>query len=107
MAEYRRLLAETSPAEPRQIQPRGPGSFGALVLDYLASGDFREKKPSTQAEYRRVLEALAESHGPKPVRQIERRHIRRMRDERADTPGAANTIVRMLKLLSASQSRTG
>src|SRR4029079_2163755 len=30
---------------------------------------------------------------------MERRHIRRVRDERADTPGAANTIVRMLKLV--------
>ena len=65
----------------------------------LASGTFREKRPSTQAEYRRVLEALAAVHGPKPVRLMERRHIRRIRDERADTPGAANTIVRMLKLL--------
>ena len=45
------------------------------------------------------MEALAEAHGPKPVRLIERRHIRRIRDERADTPGAANTIVRTLKLL--------
>ena len=69
------------------------------MRDYLASGVFREKRPSTQAEYRRVLEALAEVHGPKPIRQLERRHIRRIRDERADTPGAANTIVRMLKLL--------
>ena len=46
-----------------------------------------------------MLEALAERHGAKPIRQLERRHIRRMRDERADTPGAANTILRMLKLL--------
>jgi hypothetical protein len=46
-----------------------------------------------------VLEALAERYGDKPIRQLERRHIRRMRDECADTPGAANTIVRMLKLL--------
>ena len=69
------------------------------MRDYLASGSFREKKASTQGEYRRVLEALAERHGTKPIHLIERRHIRRMRDERADTPGAANTIVRMLKLL--------
>jgi integrase len=30
---------------------------------------------------------------------LRRRHVRRMRDERAETPGAANTIVRMLKLI--------
>jgi integrase len=75
------------------------GSFGALVRDYLDSGDFKEKRESTKAEYRRVLEALAARHGNKPVRDLKRRHVRRMRDERADTPGAANTIVRMLKLV--------
>jgi enterobacteria phage integrase len=99
MAEYHRLVAETIPAAANEVRSHGSGSFGALVLDYLASGAFKEKKPSTQAEYRRVLEALAERYGDKPIRLLERRHIRRMRDERADTPGAANTIVRMLKLL--------
>ena len=101
-AEYWRLHKETDGGNKPiagTSQRHGSGSFGGLVRDYLASGSFREKKASTQAEYRRVLEALAEHHGPKPVRLIERRHIRRMRDERADTPGAANTIVRMLKLL--------
>jgi integrase len=102
-AEYWRLHKETDRGDDDPIagtaQRHGAGSCGALVRDYLASGSFREKKASTQAEYRRVLEALAEHHGPQPVRLIERRHIRRMRDQRADTPGAANTIVRMLKLL--------
>jgi hypothetical protein len=69
------------------------------VDENLASADYREKKPSTKLEYRRVLEALQELHGSKPVYQLKRRHIRRMRDARADTPGAANTIVRMLKIV--------
>jgi integrase len=33
------------------------------------------------------------------VRLLEKRHIRKMRDEKADTPGAANTVLRMLKIL--------
>jgi hypothetical protein len=45
------------------------------------------------------LEGLQRLHGEKPLRQLRRRHVRKMRDERGDTPGAANTIVRMLKLL--------
>ena len=77
----------------------GTGSFGALVRDYLKSAKFKEKANTTRAEYRRVLEALAELHGAKPVRNIRYRHVRKMRDERAETPGTANTIVRMLKLL--------
>ena len=46
-----------------------------------------------------MLEGLQRLHGDKPVAQLQRRHVRRMRDERADTPGAANTIVRMLKVI--------
>ena len=98
MAAYRALVEATAPAK-ALTQSNPPGSFGALVRDFLASGTFKEKKPSTQAEYRRVLEALATEHGPKPIRFLERRHIRQMRDARADTPGAANTVLRMLKLL--------
>lgn len=105
MAEYRRLLAETSTptaitatATDRRGYPRG--SFGALVRDYLETAEFRTKlKPRTQAEYRRVCEGLSARHGDKPVRLLEKRHIRKMRDEKADTPGAANTILRMLKIL--------
>jgi hypothetical protein len=43
----------------------------------------------TRAEYRRVLEGLAELHGHRLVRDLRRRNVRKMRDERTDTPGAA------------------
>ena len=49
------------PAEP--IQRQSHGSFAALVRDYLASASFKEKRSSTQGEYRRVLEGLAAQHG--------------------------------------------
>src|SRR5262245_36277633 len=102
MEEYQRLLTETdkpAASPPPDRRSYASGSFGLLVNEYLASAEYQEKKPSTQAEYRRVLEVLQELHGGKPVNQLKRRHIRKIRDERADTPGAANTIVRMLKLL--------
>ncbi len=102
MTEYWRLLEATRPAAamgPIDRRAYTPGSFGALINDYLQSASFKQKKPRTQAEYRRVLEAIAAAHGEKPVRLLERRHIRKMRDERADSPGAANTILRTLKLL--------
>jgi len=91
MSEYRRLVDESSAKEPSDdpatipIDRRGfgPGSFGALVNDYLVSSGFRELKPRTAAEYRRVIEALQKEHGDKRVAQIERRHVRKMRDARA------------------------
>src|SRR5262245_17001184 len=104
-AEYQRPLALTdgqvAPTHDSPLDKRsyGPGSFGALVSDYLTSGEYKRLKPRTKAAYRRVLESLQRLHGDKNVANIRRRHIRKMRDERADTPGAANTIVRTLKLL--------
>lgn len=104
MAEYRRLLGETSsPAAVAAVADRRDyrrGTFGALVNDYLATGAFRNNlKPRTQAEYRRVCEGLQRRYGNRPVKQLEQRHIRRMTDELAETPGAANTILRMMKIL--------
>lgn len=75
------------------------GSFGALIVDYLASASFREKKISTQGIYRRVLDKLRRENGANPVRLLRRRHIRKMRDALGDTPGAANNVLRLLKLV--------
>jgi enterobacteria phage integrase len=103
MEEYRRLVDATTPGvmgeAPADKRTYPPGSFGALINDYLDSGEFKDNKPRTKAEYKRVLEALQERHGNKPLRQLRRRHVRKMRDERAETPGAANTVVRMLKIV--------
>jgi integrase len=107
-AEYDRLLVETAlvaragdgaigerPADRCAFKR---GSFGALINDYLATGEFHTNlKPRTQAEYRRVCEGLQERHGNKPVRLMKRRHIRQMRHEKAETPRAANTA--MVKIL--------
>jgi integrase len=76
-----------------------PGSFGALVLDYLASPEFKATRPNTQKAYRQVLEPLAALHGPKPVALLERRHIKAWFNARAETPAAANMIVSVMRML--------
>ena len=103
VAEYQRLIALTAATKPDDaaIDKRsyGPGTFGKLVSEYLVCGDYKQLKARTKAEYKRVLEDLQRSYGHRTVANIRRRHGRKMRDARADTPGAANTIVRMLKLV--------
>jgi integrase len=104
MAEYHhRLLATTEPAPGAKGQrPHPPGSFGALVAAYFADRQaFGEKKPSTQRIYRMILEPLAEIHGHKPVALLERRHIKQWKDARGETPGMANMIVRVVRMLLA------
>jgi integrase len=99
MGEYRRLLAATEPAAPTD-GPRayGPGSFGALLTDYLASPKFLNRAASTQRVYRLVLERLAEEHGHKPIALLQHQHINAWFMARAHTPGMANMLVKVLRV---------
>jgi integrase len=99
MAEYQRLLAATESSSPTSPGELPPGSFGAVVLDYLASPEFRTKRPSTQRVYRLVLERLAGMHGHKPIALLERRHVKAWRNERSETPGMANLLVKVVQVL--------
>ncbi len=49
--------------------------------------------------YRQIIDPLAERHGDKPVALLERRHIKQWRNARAETPGTANMIVKVVRLL--------
>jgi len=102
-AEYHRLKALTD-AKPNSEAPTNRrdyprGTFGALVNDFLASGQYKTKSRRTRGEYKRVCDALSAEHGHKRVSHIERRHVRQIRDAKAETPGASNTILRMMKIL--------
>jgi integrase len=76
-----------------------PGSFNALVVSYYRSPDFLGLKPSTQAFRRYILERLRKEHGEKRIAHLERRHIKDIMGERADTPDAANNLLKVLRLL--------
>src|SRR5215471_6254696 len=88
-------------AAPRQARQAKPGSFRHLCVLYYGSPTFKRLDPSTQAWRRRALDAVSEKHGHKPVALMEERHIRALRDERADQPGAANQRLKALKALFA------
>jgi integrase len=103
MEEYHRLKEMTdaaprghAPAD-RRAYPRG--TFGALVNDFLASSQFKTKSERTCGEYKRISELLQTEHGTKRVSHIERRHVRQIRDAKTETPGAANNVLRMMKIL--------
>ncbi len=81
LANYHRLLDETTPAPAPEGQQKG--WFGAVVDDSLKMASYKEKKRARRAEYKRVLEAPQGRYGRLPLRDLRRRHIRRTRDERA------------------------
>ena len=101
MAEYQRLIEFTDQAPAGKRKELPPGSFGALVADYFASPEFKAKKPKTQRIYRLILEPLCQQTGHAPVCRLERRHVKAWRDARSDTPGMANMVVKVMRLLMA------
>jgi hypothetical protein len=51
---------------------QGPGTVGALIVDYLRGPAFVNLKPSSQATYRIVLDRFGTKHGHRLVRDMPR-----------------------------------
>ncbi len=76
-----------------------PRSLGALIVDYYGSTEYRALAPSSLKAYRAVLERLRVEHGHRMVAEMERKHVVRLMDDKADVPGAANRLRQMLRQL--------
>lgn len=75
------------------------GSFGKLILDYMASVQFKRTKPSTQTVTRGILERFAAAHGHRTVAGMKRRHIETILAGMDETPAAANNLLRRLRMI--------
>jgi integrase len=60
---------------------------------------FKRLDASTQAWRRRTLDSIAETHGEKPVALMQGKHVRMLRDEKANFPGAARNRLKALRAL--------
>jgi integrase len=99
LRHYQECLEQLKPSQRATSSERPKGSLGAVAIAYFRSPNFRSLGDLSQKEYRRVIERLCEKHGDKAIARMERRHVIKFRDELADTPGAANTLVRVLRVL--------
>src|SRR6266851_1612397 len=100
IAEYNAALSDHVSA-PRQAKEAKQGSFRHLCVLYYGSPTFKRLDLATQSWRRRTLDAISQQHGHKPVALMAPRHIRMLRDERAEQPGAANQRLKALKALFA------
>jgi integrase len=76
-----------------------PGSFNALSVSYYRSPEFRGLKTSTQTVRRNIIESFRVQHGDKPITQLQKRHIKDIIGAKAETPEAANNLLKTLRLL--------
>jgi integrase len=77
-----------------------PRSFKAGCIAYFENSvQFNNRlAPSTQRQWRAILERLCEAHGDKPLRLLKRMHIEKIIAAKATThPGAAHTMLKVLR----------
>lgn len=75
------------------------GTVAALVAAYFASAQFRNLAATTQQTYRGIIEGFRADHGDKRVVMLDRGAVGRLVSKKADTPAAANNLLRMLRTL--------
>src|SRR5262249_8860957 len=75
------------------------GSLNALIVSYYPSPEFRGLKASTQVVRRNVIERFRNEHGRKPLARLERAHIKDIIGGKANTPEAANNLLKVLRVL--------
>jgi integrase len=76
-----------------------PGSMNDLAQAYYRSPRFRDLKPSTQKMRRNIITAFCREFGANPVKLLSRRHVADIIGAKADTPMAANNLLKCLRLL--------
>jgi integrase len=77
-----------------------PDTISALIVSYYKLV-FPTLKRSTQGMRRSILEPFRREHGDKPARLLKREHVAAIIAKKADTPHAANNLLKVLHMLFA------
>ena len=106
MAGYERALA----GQPMQVASTTvkPGTFRALAVSYYNSAAFRSMKASTQGVYRNIIDRFCEEvdkkdhkYGDKHAATLLREHVVALMAMRAEKPGSANGLRKVLRAMMA------
>jgi integrase len=84
-----------------------PGTIRALAISYYNSLGFRSLKPSSQAIYRRIIDRFCSEHGDKRAATLQRGHIVKLMAARAEKPGSANGLHKVLRAMMQHAVETG
>jgi integrase len=97
MAAYEQALAG-QPA-PIGAERTIPGTVRALAVSYFNSPDFRSLRPSSQAIYRGIIDRLCIQYGDNRIANLKREHVVKLIAARAERPGAANNLRKVLRAM--------
>lgn len=97
MAEYAAAM-EGDKAEIGKKQTV-PGSIDALIASYYRTADYSGMADATKRSVRNILERFRAEHGDKRVAHMEKRHVQKIMADKAETPDAANRLLRLIRTL--------
>jgi integrase len=104
MRAYSAALKGRDLSAVRKPSSQGKASVGSLKWlceAYYGSAEFKRLDSRTARVRRNMLDALCRKDGEKPAHLMEVRHVRAIRDSRADRPEAANEILKALRQVFA------
>ena len=100
--EYRKAVSNPQPSSNLgKSMHVAPGSLRTLVQQYYGSAEFRLLGERTRRVRMGILNGMCETHGSKPYARMEPRHVRGLRDEKAEFPEAANARIKALRQVFA------
>ncbi|NEX46963.1 tyrosine-type recombinase/integrase [Pseudotabrizicola algicola] len=83
----------------RAKMPTCKDTFRDLLRLYLGSPLYMKLSPSSKRNYRIILEKFCAKYGNLPMSQFSRKHASAILGKLSDTPEAANTLMKRLRLL--------
>lgn len=99
MAAYN-AAKQAAPLPPKvKAAVHAPGSFERLIADYFKSPKFLKNRPSSQAVTRGILLRFAAIHGHRLVADMQPRNMLKIMADMAQTPAAANNLLKKLRAL--------
>jgi enterobacteria phage integrase len=96
---YAAAMAGQAPAKP-EIKVDAPGTIGALIASYKASGQFKALSDTSRIGYTTRLEIIRVEHGHRSVAGLTKDRIKeKILDPLVDRPGAALDTLKKLRIL--------
>lgn len=86
-------------SSPRKDLSVKPGSLADVIAKYYSSTNFLGLSKLTQSTYRNEIEKLRKEHGDKPFNLLNREGVNKLVAAKASKPGAANKVLRTIKML--------
>lgn len=96
---YSKALTGEMAPKPLPKAPAAPGTIAALIVAYRQSGSYVGLRATTKKGYATRLSVLEVKHGLRSVRGLTRDRIVKMLEPYADKPGAALSLLKMMRIL--------